>query len=76
MSTKPKTWLKVVLCALLVLALAVGGYVAYVFLAYYRLEDSLPLTAEGAAALKDKTRPCAYWRGVLFCRVGAKHFRL
>jgi len=34
-----KKLLKILLCLLLVLALAVGGYVAYVFLAYYRVED-------------------------------------
>ena len=46
MKTGWKKALKIALCALLVLVLAVGGYVAYVFLAYYRLEDSLPLTVE------------------------------
>ena len=37
----------IVLLALLILVL---GYVAYVFLDYHRMEDNLPLTAEGAAA--------------------------
>lgn len=37
----------IVLLALLILVL---GYVAYVFLDYHRIEDNLPLTAEGAAA--------------------------
>ena len=48
MKTGWKKALKAVLCILLILVLAVGGYVAYVFLAYYRLEDSLPLTVETA----------------------------
>ena len=37
-----KIW-KVLLALLLVLVLVVGGYVAYVFGVYYRLEDNLPL---------------------------------
>ena len=37
-----KIW-KVLLSLLLVLVLLVGGYVAYVFGTYYRLEDKLPL---------------------------------
>lgn len=41
-----KTALKAVLCVLLVLVLMVGSYVAYVFIAWYRLEDQLPLTVE------------------------------
>lgn len=47
-----KTWkkaLKILLCALLALALAVGGYVAYVFIDYDRLEDNLPLKVEQSA---------------------------
>ena len=32
--------LKILLCLLLALVLAVGGYAAYVFLAYYRMEDN------------------------------------
>ena len=38
--------MKIALCVLLVLVLAAGGYVAYVFLAWYRLEDNLSLTVE------------------------------
>lgn len=41
-----KIALKAVLCVLGVLILTVGIYVAYVFIAYYRLEDNLPLTVE------------------------------
>lgn len=37
-----KIW-KILLSLLLVLVLVVGGYVAYVFGVYYRLEDNLPL---------------------------------
>lgn len=38
-----KTVLKVILFVLLALVLVVGGYVAYVFIDYYRLEDNLPI---------------------------------
>ena len=48
MKTGWKKALKIILCILLILVLAVGGYVAYVFLTYYRLEDNLPLTVEAA----------------------------
>ena len=41
---------KILLSVLLVLVLLIGGYAAYVFLAYYRLEDNLTLTVEGSAA--------------------------
>lgn len=53
MRTGWKRALKITLCALLVLALAAGGYVAYVFLAWYRLEDSLPLTVEATDGAAD-----------------------
>lgn len=38
-----KKVLKAILCAVLALVLVVGGYVAYVFIAYHRLDDNLPL---------------------------------
>ena len=41
-----KKALKIALCALLFLVLVAGAYMAYVFLAFYRLEDNLPLTVE------------------------------
>lgn len=44
-----KRFWKILLSALLVLVLVVGGYVAYVFLDYYRLEDNLPLEVERSA---------------------------
>ena len=50
MKTGWKKALKIILCALPVLVLAVGGYAAYVFFAYYRLEDNLPLTVEAAGS--------------------------
>ena len=53
MKTGWKKALKIALCALLVLVLAAGGYVAYVFLAYYRLEDNLPLAVEAAGGGAD-----------------------
>lgn len=45
-----KIALTAVLCVLLVLVVAVGGYVAYVFIAWHRLEDNLPLTVETTGA--------------------------
>ncbi|MFR6394490.1 MAG: hypothetical protein ACLUNQ_04780 [Oscillospiraceae bacterium] len=42
----------IVLLALLILVL---GYVAYVFLDYHRIEDNLPLTAEGLPP--ERSRP-------------------
>ena len=39
--------LKVILVILLVLILAVGGYLAYVLIAYHRLPDNIPLKVEG-----------------------------
>ena len=41
--SKLKTFFKALLCILIVLVLIVGGYVAYVFLSYQRVEDNLPL---------------------------------
>ena len=38
-STKAKKVLKIVLCVLLVCVLVVGGYLAYVMIAYHRIED-------------------------------------
>lgn len=38
-------WLKIVLSVLLVIILVAGGYIAYVFIAYYRLPDTMNLTA-------------------------------
>ena len=45
-----KKALKITGFVLLALLILVLGYVAYVFLDYHRIEDNLPLTAEGAAA--------------------------
>ena len=55
-----------VLCVVLAVVLAVGGYVAYVFLAWYRLDDDLPLTvdtlgaAAGAPAVGESCRLASY----------------
>ena len=38
---------KILLAVFSGLILLVGGYAVYVFSAYYRLEDNLPLTVEG-----------------------------
>ncbi|MDE7010439.1 MAG: endonuclease/exonuclease/phosphatase family protein, partial [Oscillospiraceae bacterium] len=40
---KRRKWWKALLCLLLALVLAAGGYAAYVLLAYYRVEDSQEL---------------------------------
>ncbi len=45
-----KKALKIAGIVVLALVIVVLGYVAYVFLDYHRLEDNLPLTAEGDAA--------------------------
>ena len=44
-----KKALKIAGFVLLALLIVVLGYVAYVFLDYHRMEDNLPLTAEGSA---------------------------
>ena len=44
-----KKALKIAGFVLLALLIVVLGYVAYVFLDYHRIEDNLPLTAEGSA---------------------------
>ena len=53
-----KKWIKVLLCIVLAAVLAVGGYVAYVFIDYHRIGD-MPLTpvqsADAAAALETDT---------------------
>ena len=51
MKTRKKTHkiLKAILCVLAALVLIVGAYVAYVFIAFNRLEDNLPLTVQGSA---------------------------
>lgn len=47
-----KRWVKVVLCIVLALVLAVGAYVAYVFIDYHRIGD-MELTPEGDAAVTE-----------------------
>ena len=44
-----KKLLKTVLSLLLVIIIVAAGYVVYVFSAYYRIEDNLPLTVAGNA---------------------------
>ena len=46
---KMKRWVKVLLCIVLAFVLAVGAYVAYVFIDYHRIGD-MELTPEGDAA--------------------------
>ena len=40
-------WWKLLLALLIVVVLVVGGYFAYVFLTYKRIEDNVDLTVEG-----------------------------
>jgi hypothetical protein len=40
-------WWKILLAFLIVVVLVVGGYFAYVFLTYKRIEDNVDLTVEG-----------------------------
>ena len=53
MKNMRKTALKAVLCVLAILILAVGAYVAYVFINWYRLDDNLPLTVESTGSEAD-----------------------
>lgn len=43
-----KKLLKLILCLLLVILIAAGGYLVYVFTAYYRLPDSITLDVSGS----------------------------
>ena len=45
-----KVLLKVILCIVLIVVLVVGGYFAYVFLSYSRIEDNLTLEPGGTAS--------------------------
>ncbi|MBO4479529.1 MAG: endonuclease/exonuclease/phosphatase family protein [Clostridia bacterium] len=45
-----KVLLKVILCIVLIVVLVVGGYFAYVFLSYSRIDDNLALEPGGTAA--------------------------
>ena len=45
-----KIFLKVILSIVIIVVLVVGGYFAYVFLSYSRIEDNLKLTPGGTAA--------------------------
>ena len=47
MSRQRFVWVKVLLALFIIVLLAVGGYVAYVFLTYSRIEDNVELTVEG-----------------------------
>ena len=47
MKSRRFVWWKMLLALLLIVVLVVGGYVAYVFLTYNRIEDNVDLTVEG-----------------------------
>ena len=55
-----KKTLKIAGCVLLAMLLILLGYVAYVFLSYHRIDDNLPLTAEGSAAVPSAQTDTAY----------------
>jgi flagellar basal body-associated protein FliL len=55
MSSQKFVWWKIILLLLIVALLIVGGYVAYVFLTYSRIEDKVDLTVEGNAQEPAKT---------------------
>lgn len=55
-----KKALKIAGCVLLAILLILLGYVAYVFLSYHRIDDNLPLTAEGSAAVPAAQTDTAY----------------
>lgn len=55
-----KKTLKIAGCVLLAILLILLGYVAYVFLSYHRIDDNLPLTAEGSAAVPAAQTDTAY----------------
>ena len=48
-TSKKFKWWKIPLLLILLVILVAGGYVAYVFLSYSRIEDNLALTPEGSA---------------------------
>ena len=48
-------WWKIPIFIILLAILVAGGYVAYVFLSYSRIEDNLALTPAGNATEKAKT---------------------
>ncbi|MBO6165469.1 MAG: endonuclease/exonuclease/phosphatase family protein [Eubacterium sp.] len=52
---KKLKWWKVLLLIILLAILVAGGYVAYVFLTYSRIEDNLALQPEGSVTEKAKT---------------------
>ena len=55
-----KKALKIAGCVLLALVIVLLGYVAYVFIDYHRMDDNLPLTAEGSAAATAARTGTAY----------------
>jgi endonuclease/exonuclease/phosphatase family metal-dependent hydrolase len=50
-----KKLLRLIAALLAAAVLAVGAYAAYVFISYYRLDDNIDLTVEGAAAARPET---------------------
>ena len=47
MNSQKFAWWKILLILINVVLLLVGGYAAYVFLTYSRIEDNVDLTVEG-----------------------------
>ena len=55
MNSQRFAWWKILLALLIVVVLVVGGYFAYVFLTYSRIEDNVDLTVEGNSQEPAKT---------------------
>ena len=55
MNSQRFAWWKLLLALLVVVVLVVGGYFAYVFLTYSRIEDNVDLTVEGNSQEPAKT---------------------
>ena len=55
MKSRRFVWWKMLLALLIIVVLVVGGYVAYVFLTYSRIEDNVDLTVEGDSQEPAKT---------------------
>ncbi len=55
MNSQRFVWWKLVLIIFIVILIIVGGYVAYVFLTYSRIEDNVDLSVEGSAQEKAQT---------------------
>ncbi len=65
-----KKFLIALLCVILAAVLVVGGYVAYVFIDYYRLEDNILLEVDTAGGAADSQLTAGETCRVVSCNVG------